>query len=240
LEVTENWTSAALDRFGDVDVAAVSPLVLDADRSTLVTAGVKWTAGGSRRVVADPRVMQGGSGRLRAGILGPTLAAAFYRRDVLHALGGFDATLDERYADVDLALAIAALDLRAVCETSSRLLQTAAAADNQRRAPFTRGRQAERVFCRHADARGRLASLVMHPFAWIGDALATRSPFGTLLAHIGRLVALLEVGSLRRYEQRLASARERLAEVAKRATIRLTPADRREAEAPAPPLRRAA
>ena len=30
--------------------------------------------------------MHGGSGRLRAGILGPTLAAGFYRREVLQAL----------------------------------------------------------------------------------------------------------------------------------------------------------
>jgi hypothetical protein len=90
LEVTEGWTDGAVDRFSDADVAAVSPLVMEADRTTLAAAGVKWTVGGSRRVVADQRVLQGGSGRLRAGILGPTLAAGFYRREV-PAAGGSDA-----------------------------------------------------------------------------------------------------------------------------------------------------
>ena len=227
LEVTEGWTQAAVDRFGDADVAAVSPLVMEADRTTLAAAGVRWTVGGSRRVVTDSRVLQGGSGRLRAGILGPTLAAGFYRREVLQALGGFDSRLDERYVDVDLALAIAALDLRTTCEPASRVIATAATAGDERHAPFARGRNAERIFWRNAEARGQWLSLLMHPFAWFGDVLATRSAFGTLLVDVGRLVALLEFGAVQRHQERLATARERLADRAQRATIRLaTPAER--------------
>ena len=217
LEVTEGWTDGAVDRFSAADVAAVSPLVMEADRTTLAAAGVKWTVGGSRRVVADQRVLQGGSGRLRAGILGPTLAAGFYRREVLQALGGFDARLDERYADVDVALAIAALDFRTVCEPASRVVATAARSDDDRRAPFARGRNAERVFWRNAEARGKWVSLLMHPFAWIGDVLATRSAFGTLLVDVGRICALLEFGAVQRYQERLATAHQRLAERSERA-----------------------
>lgn len=238
LEVTEGWTEAALDRFADADVAAVSPLIIESDRQTLAAAGVRWTAGGSRRVVADSRVMQGGSGRLRAGVQGPTLAAGFYRRRVLQALGGLDATLDERYADVDLALSIAALDLRTICEPASRVVQTAAAGDDQRRSPLARGRSAERVFWRYAEARGKFASHLLHPFAWIGDLVATGSPFGTLLAHVGRLVSLLEIGAVQRHQGHMADVREQLADQAERSTIRLTPADRDESSAPA--LRRRA
>jgi hypothetical protein len=221
LEVTEGWTDAAVERFDEADVAAVSPLVLDSDRETLVAAGVRWTAGGARRVVADSRILHGGSARLRAGIEGPTLAAGFYRREVMQALGGFDANLDERYADVDLALAIAALDLRSICEPASRVVQTSAAGDDLRRWPFSRGRSAERLFWRHAEARGKLPSLVMHPFSWVGDLLATRSPFGTLLAHAGRCFSLLEVGAVQQHERRIAEAREQLTARSERATIRL-------------------
>ena len=221
LEVTEGWTEAAVNRFGDADVAAVSPLVMEADRTTLAAAGVRWTVGGARRVVADQRVLHGGSGRLRAGILGPTLAAGFYRRDVLQALGGFDARLDQRYVDVDLALAIAALDLRTICEPASRVIATAASAGDEHRAPIARGRNAERVFWRNAEARGKWVSLLMHPFAWIGDVLATRSAFATLLVDVGRLCALLEFGAVQRHQERLSTARDRLAERAQRTTIRL-------------------
>ena len=219
IEVTEGWTDAALDRFQDADIAAVSPLIMDTDGKKLVAAGVRWTVGGARQVIADQRVPLGGSARLRAGILGPTLAAGFFRREVLEALGGFDSRLDERYADVDLALAIAALDLRTVCETGSRVVQTAVR-DDHGRAPFSRGRNAERIFWQSVAARGMLPSLVMHPFALIGDLLATRSAIGAVLATLGRTFALVEFGAVHRHEQRLAAAREALA-AAEPATIPL-------------------
>jgi hypothetical protein len=240
IEVTEGWTDAALERFQDADIAAVSPVVLDIDRKKLLAAGVRWTVGGSRQVVADQRVLHGGSARLRAGILGPTLAAGFFRREVMEALGGFDSRLDDRYADVDLALAIAALDLRAVCEPGSRVVQTTVR-DDQRRASFARGRNAERIFWRNAPARGMLPSLVMHPFALIDDILATRSALGAGLAALGRTLSVLEFGAVKRHEERLAAAREVLAAVEERATIplsRAAPVDK--AAVPAPSRRRAA
>ena len=221
IEVTEGWSDAALDRFQDADIAAVSPLVMDTDGKKLVAAGVRWTVGGARQVVADQRVLLGGSARLRAGILGPTLAAGFFRREVLEVLGRLDAHLDERYADVDLALKMAALDLRTVCEPGSRVVQTAVR-DDQRRAPFARGRNAERIFWQSAPARGMLPSLVMHPFTLIGDVLATRSAIGAGLAALGRLLALVEFGAARRHEERLAAAREALALTGERATIPLS------------------
>jgi hypothetical protein len=221
VKVTEGWANAAVARFQDADIAAVSPLVMDADGQKLAAAGVRWTVGGSRQVVADQRVLSGGSARLRAGILGPTLAAGFFRREVLEALGSFDTRLDERYADVDLALAIAALDLRAVCEPASRVVRVAPLED-QRRAAFSRGRNAERIFWRNAAARGMFPSLVMHPFALLGDILATRSALGAGLAALGRTLALLELGATRRHEERLAGARAALSAAEERATIPLS------------------
>lgn len=220
IEATEGWTQPALDRFHDPEVAAVSPLVMNAGGERLLAAGVRWTLGGSRRVVADQRIKLGGSARLRAGILGPTLDAGFFRRDVLQALGGFDSRMDERLADVDLALSIAALDLQTVCEPGSRVLLSPGKTDA---CPFgfASGWSAERLFWRHAASRGLLASLAFHPFALIGDVLRTRSLAGTLATELGRLAAWLEIGSSARYQKRLAVATQRLAETNEPATIRL-------------------
>src|SRR5581483_8187031 len=109
LEARENWTVSALQHFDDRDVAAVSPVVLATDQETVLTAGIRWSLGGVRHIVTDQRVISRGSGRLRAKILGPTLTAAFYRRDVLVALGGFEAGLGDDLADVAMALAIQSL-----------------------------------------------------------------------------------------------------------------------------------
>jgi hypothetical protein len=182
---------------------------------------VRWTLGGSRRVASDQRLASAGAGRLRASILGPTLAAGFFRREVLQALGGFDAALDERHADVALALDIAALGLLTVCEPGSRLMLAGEAA-NRTSATLSHGRSAERLFWWHVAARGTALSLLMHPFAPVGDIGVTGSGLGTLAAGFGRFIALLEFGSRARHEQRLAAARERLAPCADEpATIRL-------------------
>ncbi|HEX5103053.1 MAG TPA: hypothetical protein VFV87_04540 [Pirellulaceae bacterium] len=219
-EATEAWAQPALDRFHDPEVAAVAPLVMDTTGGKLLAAGVRWTLGGSRRIVADQRIKLGGSARLRAGILGPTLEAGFFRRDALQALNGFDTRMDERLADVDLALSLAALDLQTVCEPASRVLLSSTQADA---CPFgfTSGWSAERLFWRHAAPRGLLASLAFHPLTLIGDALRTRSLAGTLAAGLGRLAAWLEIGSSARYQKRLAVARHRLAETNEPTTIRL-------------------
>ena len=98
LTAQEGWTVPAVAQFKDPEVATVSPVVLAADRQHVHAAGVRWSLGGARQVVADDRVLLAGAGRLRSKILGPTLAAGFYRRDVLAALGGFEAGLGDSLA----------------------------------------------------------------------------------------------------------------------------------------------
>ena len=65
LEVREGWTTAALQHFDDPDVACVSPIVND-ESGTLVAAGIRCSLAGTRRVIADSRVVSRGGGRLRA------------------------------------------------------------------------------------------------------------------------------------------------------------------------------
>jgi hypothetical protein len=241
LESCESWTKPALAHFDDPEVAAVSPLVLGADRETIVAAGVRWSLGGARRLVHDRRVASPGSGRLRATILGPTLAAAFYRRDVLAAIGGFDVSLGAELADVSLALSIQSLGRLHVCEPASQLVQR----NNQPAAisgSFGSGRGAERLFWRHAAERGLAVSLALHPLAVVGDIIRCGATLSLLASLVGRATACLELGAVKRYEQRLAEARQRLTELAElRASVRRTSKrTKAKSESAAVPQRRAA
>jgi len=232
LEVIENWTEAALEHFCDQEVAAVSPAIVTADRQSLVAAGVYWSLGGVRCVVSDRRVIERGSGRLRSRIQGPTLAAAFYRRDVIAALGGFDAQLGNQLADVSMALDIQALGRLHVCEPASRLVDIGQR-QNSLSSGFAAGRAAERLFWRHAHQRGISASLAMHGCSVAAGAILER-PSQFLGSLAGRGLAWLEIGAAARQEQRLAAANERLKELAElRATVR-------KVSAPAKERRRAA
>ena len=47
-EVTEGWTDAALVHFADPSVAAVSPLLLAADRQHVAAAGLDYRRSGTR------------------------------------------------------------------------------------------------------------------------------------------------------------------------------------------------
>jgi hypothetical protein len=222
-----------LAHFGDEDVAAVVPALMNADGSQLVAAGVRMSAGGRRCVLRDGRLLLSGSGHLRTAIAGPTLAAGFYRRDVLQVLGGFDVTGTDGLADVSLALDLRALDLRSELEPSSRISQVYDPFLNLPDRPLARGRGAERLFWRNAAAVGMPLALAAHPFAVAGSLLEDLPSVSGLL---GRALALCELGGLGRHARRLAAAGaaagERLeARAASRATVPL----RRQSMA-APPM----
>src|SRR5262245_7294361 len=219
LEVSENWTVAAMGHFDDPEVASVSPVIFEPDRETIAAAGVYWSSGGARRVVTDRRIVSPGSGRLRARIHGPTLAAAFYRRDVLVALGGFDVVLGDGLADVSAALDIQALGRLHVCEPGSQVVRTNEQVTDALRG-IAGGCAAEKRFWRHAIRRGLSLSVALHTIEIAGDAIG-RGGIGSL---VGRGLACLEFGVAMRQERRLAEASERLKELAAlRAVVRKTP-----------------
>jgi hypothetical protein len=238
LEATENWTVPALTHFDDPDVAAVSPLIVDADRQSVVSAGLRWSAGGARRIINNQRVALPGSGRLRATIDGPTLSAAFYRRDVLVALGGFDAALGAPLADVAIAVALQSLGKLHVCEPGSTLVEAIAMPPSVA-GGFRSGRAAERLFWRYAHERGLALALAAHPWTIVFEALHEITSLSLWTSLLGRAAALLEIGSARRHGAELTAAAERLSDLAKlRASLR--PASQRGARQPAAPYRRAA
>lgn len=219
LAATEGWTDAAVAHFEDDDVAAVTPLVLAADGQSIVSSGLRFTRGGQRKVVTDRRLLAPGAGRLRAGVLGPTLTAGFYRREVVAALGGFDTSLADNLADADTALAIQALGRLHVCEPASRLIQQSDPVANIAATGFAAGRSAERVFWRCAAHRGLALSLGLHATMLASSLLRGGA---SLAALAGRVVACAEFGATVRHQGRLAAARQRLEEVAEqKATIKL-------------------
>jgi hypothetical protein len=210
LEVAEGWTAAAMQHFDDAEIAAVSPIVLAADQTTVAAAGVRWSLGGARVVVNDPRVLSAGAGRLRTQILGPALVAGYYRRDVLLALGGFEPALGDELADVGLALDIEALGLLAVCERSSQIVQPAQPRSAQASSAVA-ARAAQRLFHRHAARRGLAASLAVHPVTVACDWLQRAARLNGLGTLVGRAMGLCELATLGDYHERLETARQRLA-----------------------------
>jgi hypothetical protein len=209
LQTTDGWTEPALAHFHDPQVAAVAPAIVSADGQTLLSAGVGWSFGGARYVIRDPRITEPGNGRLRAKILGPTLAAAFYRRDVLLAMDGFDTFIGVELADIAMALAIESLGRLHVSEPASQLLcplgELAPAVSE-----FRRSCDAERTFWRHNGRRSVLVSIGAHGLSATYGMLTAKAP---LFALAGRLRALVEVGGVQRHRERLALAATRLAEL---------------------------
>ena len=214
LEATDGWTGAAFKHFADDEVAAVVPAVTSADGSRLVWAGVRFTAAGNRAVLRNQRLMLPGSGHLRAAIGAPTLAAGFYRRSVLMTLDGFSESAGDGLADAELALSLRELDLRVEFEPAARILQIAGRSGQSPSGAFTRGRATERLFWRSLNEANLPLALALHALAVLADPAAI----------VGRIVALLELGSVARHRRRLAEVARRLDEMAaqERPTLPMT------------------
>ncbi len=201
VEIEDGWTRAALLHFEDPRVAAVSPVVLNADdREKVVTVGAAYGSAGTRRECAA-----GASIRSRklsqTRIVGPTLLAAFYRRSAVGALSGFDRSVGDQLADVDLAMSLRAAMYRSIIEPDSRVYSRVPL--QARASEFQVGRYAERLFWRHAPAVGWAKALLLHPLAITADFLrAIRRP-ASLTRLIGRAAAWLEIRRYRNHYERL-------------------------------------
>jgi hypothetical protein len=197
LEASDGWTEAALPHFDDDEVAAVIPAVVGS-QSQAISTGLRVTLGGRRRVLK--------SGRL-AGICGPTLAAGFYRREVLAALAGFDTIAGDQWADAGFALDLQELGLRATVEVRSRIQQTSDPLAGSKSSGFKTGIAAERVFGRNAARVGLPLALAPHLLTVLADVGQFRLPH-----LLGRAAAWVLPGELTRQSRRLEAAAARLAE----------------------------
>lgn len=209
IEVEEGWTAPVLARFADPTVGSVTPLVVERKRDGRILAcGVSAGIGGRRRLAA-PR--DGGAESLsKLKPLGPLFGAGFYRRRALDSIGGFEPRVGAEYADLDAALLLDGEGYRNVCEYASRLIggSHTASADS----PFAQGLGAERVFWRHAAARGVFRSVLLHPFEVFVEFAGGLARPGALRRLAGRLFGVLES---RRHMRRRAPTVETVAAVDK-------------------------
>jgi hypothetical protein len=203
VEVIDGWTEAALRHFDDPALGSVSPLVVAADGGKVISRGVRYATGGGRTV------RRRGPARWRAPacpVVGPTLAAGFYRRQAVMDVGGFCAAVGEELADVDLAFALRAIGLQAVHEENSVVTSRACAA--AQRLSFCRGRQAERLFWRNAAAAGWWRALAMHIGTVTWELLSNLHRPKVVPQLLGRLFGACEWAGGRRHRTRLRTVRE--------------------------------
>ena len=106
--VSANWAELALTRFARAEVAAVAPQ-LQLGRS--VVSGIGASALHNVTKLRSGRVESKDSSAAA-----PTLAAGFYRRKLLLALGGWNDEVGAGCADVELAFLMSEFELNCECE----------------------------------------------------------------------------------------------------------------------------
>ena len=187
----EGWTKPALARFDDPTLGAVAPVVLGrSNPDRIVSAGLRFTAGGARRVNGVGMRSSASKRLARRVMAGPTLTAAFYRKTALLALGGLPEVVGEQLADADLAISLRALGWGCVLEPACQLVGDA----KPQAAPlsFAAGRCDERLFLRYATTYGMFPAIVFHLFAVLGRWLCGAYRWGAYSHVLGRLAACFE------------------------------------------------
>lgn len=238
MQVEDGWADRALAHFADPRVGAVAPLVVQAQQPTRIDSlGVRYTRGG-RRIMVGRDLPLPRRHKLAGQVIGPSLGAGFFDRELLDALCGFADNLGDELADVDLALSLAELGFRTACEPACRIMAIAAAGQASGDSAISSGRHSERLFLRHAAAHGGIGAILAHPFSIAADAIAELPSLGAIGKLIGRAIATWEFGTVQAYKERMAEAAEYLRHEP------LPPAGANRAGAIAPPnessLRRAA
>lgn len=208
VRVVEGWTEAVPACFDNPRVAAVSPaLKHNTPKSLRASLGVHYRSFGVRRVVG--RGLRFSASALRAApILGPTLHAGFYRRDVVLGLGGFDENVGWELADVDMGLAMRELGYTARVAPECQVLQVATPASFE--SAFQRSRHAERLFHRYA-SKG-ISQTLMHGAASLASGLSYLLPHRMVASIAGRIAARWEKNPSHPLAGRIEKARSYLAE----------------------------
>ncbi len=187
-QVDSGWTDSVLSHFDDERTGSVSPLLVQhGDRNRVVTTGVDFGIGGElihrNRSVGRDEVQ-------RRRTLGPTLHAAFYRRQAIIDAGCFCSETGPQLANVDMAIQLRSLGLRHVVEAES---EVCTARRLKHPLSLSDGKQVERLFWQHASSRGLVTSLVAHPAAVAAETVRNIYRPAIALQLLGRLLALVEV-----------------------------------------------
>ncbi|MGE0757371.1 MAG: glycosyltransferase family 2 protein [Pirellulaceae bacterium] len=206
--VVEGWTANVPEHFTIAEVAMVAPVVVEsATDHRALCVGIGYRASGVRRVIgAGTRLA--GRPLATSAVLGPSLVAGFYRRDVVAALGYFDERMEPACADIDMALAAHELGLVAVVEPTCRVLCERAAV--RPLGGFRSSRHLERLYRRYA--RAGWWTTFCHSLVAAWDVVCCFPHPGLLARLVGRIVARLESGVALRQRQRLEDAAVELAQ----------------------------
>jgi GT2 family glycosyltransferase len=209
-QVEAGWAEAALAHFADAGVGAVAPLVLRGpDRQKgpplIDSAGDRYFVGG----VAGKR----GHGRelsaeyLRPGpVFGASASSAFYRREVVLALGGFAEQFGAYFEDVDLSFRLHWAGYRVHYEPAARVWHRVSASHGRPGWKLLEQQACneERVFWRNLPGPVLWRSLPLHLAVLLGKA-CRRWRQGELRPFLcGRLRAWRELWGLLRHRRSLA------------------------------------
>lgn len=191
VRLSENWAGSIEHAFENPEIAAISPVLVRADRpETIASIGVTKGYGYTRKQIAGGRRADKAN-RWQSQLLGPTNWAAFYRKSILNALGDCDAQLDAVYFDLDLGLSIESIKLGVALAADCRiLLDDLKSFENE--SLRCHGCSAQRGFNRFGVDEDQASGLAVRSFRWsllAGVASLLWRPTGLLHA-LGRLKAV--------------------------------------------------
>lgn len=201
VEVQESWCDDAIARFADPKIASVCPLILKRETPNVIAeAGVRLNRLGNRRTVgAGAKHRFSKIAKLKP--TGPSLAAAFYRRDALKQVGWLATDVGSDLADIDAALSLKQAGYKCCLEPQATLWLVEKLEDNHS-ASLAGARGSERMIWRHAPIRG-VRRTVLSRFFLVTALLFCGLVRPKLLKQsLGRILAWFEIaGHRRRWRQ---------------------------------------
>jgi len=189
VQVGDGWCHTVLPHFDEPSLGTVSSLLASESSDVRrLAAGVGYRSSGRRHLRHARRGARRGGVRTPS-ILGPTLVAGFYRREAVLSAGGFDETIGERYADVDMALTLKQAGYRSTCESGSLVFGDLSVTEPL---GFTDARRVERLFWKHAPFHHRLGPILLHALTVAVELLLPFPGPRSIRRLLGRLLGLLD------------------------------------------------
>lgn len=203
LQVAEGWTDSALPHFDNPCLGSVSPLVGDHDNIEKPwISGISLSRAGRRRLATlQSESVAGRSSIKKTNVLGPTLAAAFFRKAALEKVGGLAAIVGDEMADVDLALSLAAAGYETIIDTESRFSGHPVSVPGE--SSFRKGQFAERLYFRQIHAGGLAGALLVHPWSNAAELVGGLLGPSAWARFVGRLAVCREIPTHLEHRDRL-------------------------------------
>ena len=199
------WCDAIDQHFEDSRVGSICPIISDfQDDGKVKSVGIKADIFFGRKVV-------GQNFRIEMLVeesispLGPSIAAAFYRRSALEQIGQFS-LLDDASIDLEIALSLREVGFKTVIHSTSSLVAQSDAMEIDRNS-IRAGMNSQRTIWRHVRGESVAKACAISFGAMLFEAVASFSRPSRFLNTIGRLESLSEINRHRAFHQLLQNAR---------------------------------